>query len=191
MIAVGQRVPPALAAVEVLDLDERPRVLATTWSARDVVLVYVRHFACIGCAEHLDVLRPRLAELAQLEVDVVVVGSGTPEQLAAFVEREHLARPGVHCFTDPTLAAYRAAGFVRSRWSTFGPRALGQSVRAFLHGHRNGRPQGDLLQQGGTLYVRRGGEVAFYHRAVSLGDHGRIADVVDIALAARALEASA
>ncbi len=191
MIAVGQRVVSGFAAVEVLDPGGRPRALATTWSARDVVLVCLRHFACIGCAEQLDVLRPRLAELEQLRVDVVIVGSGTPEQLAAFVEREHLAWPHVHCFTDPSLATYRAAGFVRSWWSTFGARALGQSVRAWLHGHRNGRAQGDLLQQGGTLYVRRGGEVAFCHRAVSLGDHARIADVVDIALAARALEASA
>jgi len=191
MIATGQRVPPALAAVEVRDPDGRPQALATTWAARDVVLVCVRHFACIGCAEQLDVLRPRLAELEQLAVDVVIVGSGSPDQLAAFVEREHLARPHVHCFTDPALATYRAAGFTRSWWSTFGPRALAQSARAFLHGHRNGRPQGDLLQQGGTIYVRRGGEVAFYHRAASLGDDARIADVVDIALAARALEASA
>lgn len=191
MIEVGQRVPAVLAAVEVVDPDGEPRALATAWRERDVVLVCVRHFACIGCAEQLAVLRPRLGELERLAVDVVIVGSGSPAQLAAFVEREQLARPHVHCFTDPSLATYRAAGFVRSWWATFGPRALAQTVRAFLHGHRNGRAQGDLHQQGGTIYLRRGGEVALYHRAASLGDHARVADVVDIALAARAVEASA
>ena len=59
-----------------------------------------------------------------------------------------------------------------------------------MNGHSNGRAEGDLYQQGGTLYVRRGGEIAFYHRAKRLGDHARLADVVDIALAARALEAA-
>ncbi len=191
MHAVGKHVPASLAAVEVLDPRGAPRALATTWRERDVVLVCVRHFACIGCAEQLEVLRPRLGELERLGVDVVIVGSGTPAQLAVFVEREHLARPHVQCFTDPSLAVYRAAGFVRSWWATFGARALAQSVRAFLHGHRNGRAQGDLYQQGGTIYVRRGGEVALYHRAASLGDHARVAEVVDLALAARAVEASA
>jgi peroxiredoxin len=187
-VEVGEHVPSALDAAEVLDVRGQPHRLARTWSERDVVLVCVRHFACIGCAEHLDLLRPRLADLERLGIDVIIVGSGSASQLEAFVEREHLARPGVHCFTDPSLAVYRAAGFVRSRWATFGPRALGQAARAWLRGHRNGRAEGDLLQQGGTLYVRRGGKVAFYHRADSLGDHAPIADVVDVALAARAME---
>jgi len=186
MIAVGQRVPAVLAAAEVLDASGQARALGSTWSDRDAVVVWVRHFACIGCAEQLDVLRPRLGELDRLCVDVIVIGSGTPEQLAAFVEREQLARPHMHVFTDPSLAAYRAAGLVRSRWATFGPRAIADTVRAFLQGHRNGRPQGDLLQQGGTLYVRAGGEVAFSYRARSLGGHARVADLVDVALAARA-----
>ena len=191
MIRVGDPVPRELASAQVSDVRGATHVLGETWAERDVVLVCIRHFACIGCAEQVAVLRPRLAELAQLAVDVVIVGSGNAEQLAAFVEREALAEAHVQCFTDPSLAVYRAAGFARGWWSTFGPRALAQSARAFLHGHRNGRAQGDLLQQGGTLYVRRGGELAFYHRAASLGDHARIADVIDVALAARAVEASA
>lgn len=180
----------ALGAIEVFEPGGGKRRLDTTWRDRDVVLVCIRHFACLGCAEQIAVLRPRLAELAALGVDAVIVGSGSADQLAAFVEREDLARPHVQCFTDPALATYRAAGFVRSWWATFGPIALGQAVRAWLHGHRNGRAEGDLYQQGGTLYVRRGGEVAFYHRAASLGDHARLADVVDVALAARAEDAS-
>ena len=123
-------------------------------------------------------------------MEVVIVGSGTPDQLAAFIEREDLARPNVQCFTDHTLASYRAAGLLRSRWGTFGPIALGQAARAYLHGHRNGRPQGDLHQQGGTLYITRAGTVALYHRSTSLGDHAKLVDVVEIALAARALEAA-
>jgi peroxiredoxin len=190
-IAVGRPVPQALGDAEVLDAAGTAYRLHTMWSARDVVLIFVRHFACAGCAEHVAALRPRLDELALLEADVTVVGCGSREQLAAFVDREDLARPHVTCFTDPTRAAYRAAGLVRSAWGTFGPVAIAQLGRALLHGHRNGRPQGDVQQMGGTLYVTRGGVIALYHRATSLGDHARLVEVVDIALAQRAAEAAA
>jgi peroxiredoxin len=188
VLVVGKPVPDQLAAAAVFDASGRAQRLDATWRDRDIVLVCVRHFACIGCAEQVTALRPRLGELAVLNVDVVIVGSGTPEHLARFVEREDLARPNVHGFTDPSLEVYRAAGFVRSVWGTFGPTALVQAARAWLHGHRNGRPQGDLYQQGGALYVTRAGTLAFYHRATTLGDHVRLGDVVDVALAQRVLE---
>jgi peroxiredoxin len=185
---VGQPIPSALADATVIDALGVAHRLGDAWRERDVVLVFIRHFACIGCAEQIEVLRPRIGELATLGVGVVIVGSGNADQLAGFIDREHL--DGVACFTDPERAAYRAAGLRRSRWGTFGPVALGQAARAFLHGHRNGRPQGDLHQQGGTLYITRAGIVGFYHSAASLGDHARLLDVVDVALR-NAAEASA
>jgi len=187
-IAVGQPIPEALANASVIDARGAAHRRGDAWRDRDVVLVFIRHFACIGCAEQIAILRPRLPELAALGVGVVIVGSGTADQLAGFVERENL--DGITCFTDPDRAAYRAAELRRSRWGTFGPVALGQAARAYLHGHRNGRPQGDLHQQGGTLYVTRAGVVGFYHGAASLGDHARLLDVVDVALAERAVEAA-
>jgi hypothetical protein len=70
-----------------------------------------------------------------------------------------------------------------------GPRALGNLAALALRGHSNGRTCGDLWQQGGTLYVRRGGEVAFVHRSQRLGDRAAISDVVQIALAAAVAKA--
>lgn len=183
---VGQSVPATLGDAEVIDSAGKPRRLGDRWRASDALLVFVRHFACVGCAEHLAALRPRLHEITRLGVTAAIIGSGSADQLAAFVEREDLGELGVACFTDPTRAAYRAAGFVRSVWGTFGPIAIGQVIRGYTRGFRNGRPQGDLHQQGGTLYVRQDGTLAFYHRAHHLGDHARLVEVVDIALAERA-----
>jgi hypothetical protein len=186
-VKLGQPVPRALADAVVRDAAGAPHRLGDTWAERDVVLIFVRHFACAGCAEHVAVVRPRLAELAQLGVETIVVGSGTPDQLAGFVEREHVEQ----AFTDPSLASYRAAELVRSIWSTYGPRALFQLARARLRGFSNGRTQGDPIQQGGTLYVAAGGELRFYDRAERTGDHASLGDVVDVALARRAIEAAA
>lgn len=177
--------PVELADSVVRDAADRPFRLGDAWADRDALVIFVRHFACAGCAEHVAALRPRLAELALLDAAVIAVGCGTPDQLAGFVEREHVPR----CYTDPKLGAYRAAGFVRSWRSTYGLRALFQLARARLRGFSNGRTQGDPLQQGGTLYVARGGELCFYDRAEHTGDHAAIADVVDVALARRATEA--
>ena len=187
---VGQSIPASLGAAEVIDSTGRPHTLATRWAATDALLVFVRHFACVGCAEHLAALRPRLDEITRLGVSATIIGSGSADQLAAFIEREDLAGHEVTCFTDPTRAAYRAAGFQRSAWGTFGPIAIGQVVRAYTHGFRNGRAQGDLHQQGGTLYVRMDGTLAYYHRAHHLGDHARLVEIVDVALAERAQAAT-
>ena len=89
-LAVGQLVPSALAESVVRDAAGAGHRLGDAWATRDAVVVFVRHFACTGCAEHVAALRPRLAELARLAVDVAIVGSGTPDQLAAFAEREQV-----------------------------------------------------------------------------------------------------
>ena len=47
---------------------------------------------------------------------------------------------------------------------------------------------GDIAQQGGTLYVTRAGVLAYLHRSRRIGDNARVVDVVDVALAARAAE---
>ena len=183
---VGAPVPVALADAIVRDAADAPFRLGDAWASGDALVIFVRHFACAGCAEHVAALRPRLAELAQLDVRVVAIGSGSPDQLAGFVEREQLSR----CYTDPGLGAYRAASLVRSTWSAYGPRALFALARAQLRGFRNGRPQGDPLQQGGTLYVAHGGVLCFYDRAEHTGAHAALVDVIDVALARRALDAS-
>ncbi len=187
---VGQPVPASVAGAIVRDADNRAHALGAAWAARDAVVVFVRHFGCAGCSAHVGELRPRLAELAQLEVGVALVGNGSPMHLAAFIEREQLAGQPIAMFTDPTRAAYVAAGFERSWLGAVGPRALGNLVGLALRGYPNARGQGDAAQQGGTLYVARGGRLAMYHRAARLGDHARTTDVVAVALAARAAAAA-
>jgi len=179
----------ALGDVTVLDAKGASIALGTVWSERDAIILFVRHFACAGCRSHLAELRPRLTELEALGVGVVIVGSGSPAQLATFVVEQRLAGHPVAVYTDPELAAYRAAELGRSWLGTIGPRALGNLAALALRGHNNGRACGDLWQQGGTLYVRHGGEIAFAHRSQRIGDHAPVSEVVQIALAARATTA--
>jgi peroxiredoxin len=190
-LVVGQLVPARLADAVVLDARDAPHRLGDLWATRDAVVVFVRHFACAGCSAHVAELRPRLRELADLGVATALVGNGSPLQLAAFVARQELAGHPLELFTDPTRAAYLAAGLERSWLGVVGPRALGNLAALLARGYPNGVPRGDTAQQGGTLYIARGGRLAFYHRAARLGDRARTADVVGVALAARATAAAA
>ncbi|HEX3345524.1 MAG TPA: peroxiredoxin-like family protein, partial [Polyangiaceae bacterium] len=111
-----------------------------------------------------------------------------PEAIAGFVERHGLADKPAEVLTDPSLAAFRAAGLLRSAWATFGPRAVVDYVRAMGAGFVPRKAAGDLLQQGGALVVDASGRVVFRHAATSLADHADGSDLVDAALglAARA-----
>lgn len=190
-LAVGQPVPSALADASVLDVHATAHALRECWADHDAALIFVRHFACAGCSRHVAELRPRIEELIALGVALALVGNGTPDQLAGFVEREQLAGFPIATYTDPTLAAYRAAGLDRSIVGTMGPRALANLAALWLRGHPNRRTQGDILQQGGTLYITRAGVLAFIHRSARVGDHAPVTAIVDVALAARATDALA
>jgi peroxiredoxin len=160
--------------------------LGSYWKDADALLVFVRHFGCAGCSEHVTELSARLPELATLGLRVVIVGCGDKESIAGFVERHRLADHDVEVVTDATLEAQRLAGLVRSAWSAFGPRALWGFFGLLLRGYSHRAPDGDVYQQGGTLLVQKGGVVVFADRARALGDHAPLVDVVDVALALRA-----
>jgi AhpC/TSA antioxidant enzyme len=187
---VGEPVPPELARARVMDRAGKERPLGESWANGPCLAVFLRHFGCIGCSEHVTALAPRLLEIAELGVGTVMVGSGAPDFIDGFVERQALGDKKVTILTDPSLIAFRAAGLERSRWGTFGPHALVDFGRALLDGHRHAGLLGDATQQGGTMLVDRGGVVRFLHRAAHLGDHPDPADVVDAVLWIAARESS-
>jgi hypothetical protein len=157
--------------------------LGTRWARCPCALVFLRHFGCPSCGENVAELLPRLAELCTLGVGVALVGSGEPAHVAPFVALAGLEGRAIEVLTDPTLAAYRAAGLARGAWATYRPVSLYQMARSMARGHAHARPRGDPLQQGGTLLVDQRGRLAFYHRNQSTGDHPPAVELVDAALA--------
>jgi peroxiredoxin len=174
--------PPSLADAVVLDRAGEGRALGSFWEKQPCVVVMLRHFGCIGCDVTVTELAPRLAELHAAGARTVLVGNGAPAAIDGFVERHALADKPVDVVTDPTLGAFRAAGFVRSAWATFGPRAIVDYVRAMGAGFVPRKTAGDVLQQGGALVVDAGGRVVFRRASKSLGDHADGSDLVDAAL---------
>ena len=123
----------------------------------------------------------RLTELEPLGVHLVVVGNGPAEALPAFIAEHSLAGRRVTVVTDPSLAAFRAAGLLRPRFA--GLRGALDAVRALSLGYVPARRAGDARQLGGALLVDETGRLAYYHRARSPGDLADPSDIVHAALA--------
>jgi peroxiredoxin len=146
------------------------------------LLVLLRHFGCVGCAQQVRELAPRLFELSRAGVRTILVGSGSAEQRAAFAIRNALDGAPALLVTDPSLGLYRALGLVRSAWATVGPRAVLETARAMAAGHPHRATEGDRTQQGGVLLVDRAGVVRMFHKNRSIGDHPPASDLVFAAL---------
>ena len=114
-------------------------------------------------------------------MSVVLVGNGPPEALAAFARDLRLDGRRVTVVTDPSLAAFRAAGLRRPR--VHGLRAAIETLRALGAGYRKRRRAGDARQLGGAVLVDEAGRVLYYHRSGSPGDLADPSDIVQAALA--------
>jgi peroxiredoxin len=181
-VRIGDPVPTELADAPVLDARGETSRLGDCWAQGPAVLVFLRHFACIACSEHVALLAPRLHELTRLGLRVVYVGNGEPRYIEAFVERNAIDPEVVEVITDPSLAAHRALELRRSLGATYGPRALLGIGRALVGGFRQSAIEGDVQQQGGVLVVDRDGRVAYLHRDRATGEHADTSDVVAAAM---------
>jgi hypothetical protein len=61
---------------------------------------------------------------------------------------------------------------------TIDPRSLFGAAKAFTHGQRQGRTQGDTWQQGGVLVVAPSGDVKYQHVSKRPGDNATNAQIL-------------
>ena len=122
----------------------------------------------------IDLIRTAGAEL-------FVIGNGSPSFIEGFREETGFDGP---IYTDPSLAVYKAAELKRGVLRTFSARALGKTIKAFSHGQRQGRTQGDPWQQGGTLVIARDGTVLWHHVSENVGDQSQAEQIAESLTAA-------
>jgi len=113
-------------------------------------------------------LRRILKEIREHGADAIVIGSGNPDQAKDFQRTTGLDAP---VFCDPDLKSYAGAGMKRGVGTFLKVATVTNAVRAFTSGFRQGRTQGDALQQGGVLVVAKGGALVYQH-ADEVGGEG-------------------
>lgn len=133
--------------------------LSDLWSTSEkgVVLVFLRHFGCLFCRDHAVQLREQYQEFQQRGYTVIAVGQGTPARSAKFAKDYGLPYP---VLGDRALDSYRLYGLTSGALSGFlQPRAYKAGVRAILHGHFPGMPDGSVNQNSGTFLIDRTGRI--------------------------------
>ena len=165
-------IPRALGDVLVRDTMGRERALGEAWRTRPAVVVWVRHFGCIGCRAHVAELRPHFDAIRR-SAELVIVGNGTPAHARRFCELMSL--DGVNVLCDEELASYKLAGLRRGWWTLLSPSAIAARLRL---GGLHTSIRGDVLQQGGVMVIRPSGEIAFRHVSRAIGDNARAVDVL-------------
>jgi len=164
-----------LRDIEVLDLAGRPMRMGHLWMDHTIVLSFVRHFGCMLCREQVTALHDSLPSIRRNGAELVVVGSGQPEQISDFREQLGLNIP---IYVDPERRAYDAAGLKRGLWLTFKPRTWGNWLRAYRQGMRQGSLQGDNWQQGGVFVIRPGNVTSYAYVSQEAGDHPPVEEVI-------------
>jgi hypothetical protein len=178
----------ALAAAGVLDTDGKPVRLADAWKDRPAVIVWLRHFGCVFCREHVAEVRAARPDIEALHAGIVFVGNGTP-RAAAWFQQRFAAYSTV--LTDPELVTYRAIGARGGLMSTLGPQAWGAGLRAFRGGARQSATKGHPFQQGGVLVIAPGDKLLYRHVSHTAGDHAPMAGILAALRTASARPAAA
>ena len=175
---VGRAAPEALRHAEVQDAEGKTQRLGDVFDGRVTILVFVRHFGCVGCDMHVTALAEHLFELSDLGAHTAIIGNGAPRYLAAFADRHKLAGQPVTLWTAPDLEAYRAANLDRALGGALGARALWAQLLAIGEGYRQGAVHGDLSQQGGVLLLDADGTVRLHHQSRRAGDNLPVGELV-------------
>lgn len=166
----GQPLPDAVRRAIVFDRAGGELEFGQLVAGKAAVVVFLRHFGCLACAEQVSLLSPRLYEFRELGFECILVGNGEPNFIDGFAERTGLRDKSATVVTDPSLVLYQAAGLVHSTMGSFGPLAWPGFVRARLMGFRNWFGEGDPAQQGGCLVLDAGGVVVLHVVSRYLGD---------------------
>jgi peroxiredoxin len=163
---VGDRAPNA----RLLDLSGNEVMLSSSWQDGPGVLVFLRYFGCPFCQAQVVGLRDDRDRFADLGARPILIGQGTIEQGAAFVDSKHLP---FACLIDPARSAYRAFGLgTGSLMQVFGPKVAGPFLTTGLRPEtrQRGLRGGKFMQMPGTVVVDARGVIRFAHRNRTVAD---------------------
>ena len=161
-----------LSQLEVIDENSKKVKLGDFWRMEKVLLVFLRHFACIACRAHAVKVWKDREKYQKQGTKIVFISNGAPHFIKGF--RDELNIKDAPVYTDPSLETFRLCGFKRSAIATLSPKSVVNATKLFVEGHRQGSMAGevgDYWQLGGVLEVHPGNRVAFHYVSQCTGDY--------------------
>ena len=108
-----------------------------------------------------------MPEIHAKESELVVLGNGSAQQAAWFVESTGMTTP---VFTDPQREAYRIVGARRGLRSVLHPKVALRTLQAWSRGYRQSASGGDATQLGGVFILMPDGSMPYAHLSAYAGD---------------------
>ena len=170
----------ALSQSPIYDENGKKLLAGSLWKERAVVMVFIRHFACLACRAHVQKVWEERKAYEKSGAEIAFIGNGSPSFIKIF--KEDLGVEGAKVFTDPELHSFQACGFKRGVVSALGPKSVLNVSKLLLQGHRQGpmsAETGDLWQLGGVVVVKPDNKVAFHFISQATGDFPSLTDVVN------------
>jgi peroxiredoxin len=161
-------------------------VVLSTFSAKAIVMIFLRHLSWIPCRAHLGEIRNHYEEIRRLGGDVLVVSFARPAFLALYERDQALPFTLV---TDPSLTAYHAFGLKHASWpEILRGRVLWRYLRLMVRGWapQRGNKGEDVLQLGGDFVLDEARRLVYAHRSAEPTDRPPVAELLQaVARAAR------
>ncbi len=172
------RIPDALLARYVAGVNLMPGSLLDQLGSVPTLLVFLRHFGCPFCKETIASLRD-LAQRVSGYPPVLFFYQGSPIEGRAFMRRYW---PEARAVADPDASFYDGLGIGRGGLlQMFHPAVVPALVRAGVNGHLGGEGGGGDSRRMPGLFVARGGEILWSHRARHQADHPEFARIPQLA----------
>ena len=151
--------------------------LRERWECGPLVVMFMRHFGCAFCREHLIEMGRAFGDFEAAGADVVAVFQYDAQATQRFCDGRDVP---FDCLGDPDRAAYAAVSLGRgSPVQIVNPKVAIRFLGAARHGVFGGPPQGgDVAQLPGTFVVGRDGQVVLAHYSRSSADNPAVDDVL-------------
>jgi peroxiredoxin len=159
----------ALADLTLPDPDGTFLRLGELWTSTPAILVFLRHYGCIFCREHVAQLRDHEAAFEAAGARVAAIGLGDRAYARAFREETGIRFP---LLVDEERKAYRIARLrSASLLHLFSRANAAARTRARSAGHRQHRLGKHPFQLGGSFVLGPGDVVRYAHVSGTFGEN--------------------
>lgn len=159
-----------LARTSIFAAPEQRLLVGQLWQKHSVLLIFLRHFACIACRAHAAQVWSERQKFERAGLRLVFIGNGQPHWIERFKQELNIQQGLI--LTDPSLQSFKAAGFKNGFFNLVRPQSAINVLTLTKKGYTQSTytpDAGSHFQMGGVLAVSSQGKVLYHYASKALG----------------------
>lgn len=165
-----------LSKCNLLNADGKEIPARFLWESQPAILIFLRHFACQACQAHAVEVWKQRKQYESKGALLHFIGNGAPHFINSFKQQNGLDEASF--FTDPSLKAFRAAGFRKGFWIDPGEmHSRGEFIWLAIRYQMKMTNEGNVWQLGGVLVISPQAEVKYQFISQAMGDFPPMEDI--------------